>query len=48
VIVRVGSQKRTIILPPSLSGYATGGARFEGGALQVTFERVDDEAPAAT
>jgi arsenite-transporting ATPase len=41
VIVRVGNQKRTIILPPSLSAYTTRGARFEDGALQVTFERTD-------
>jgi arsenite/tail-anchored protein-transporting ATPase len=47
VIVRVGSQKRTIVLPPSLSTYATRGARFEDGALNVTFERIDG-ATAAT
>jgi arsenite/tail-anchored protein-transporting ATPase len=45
VIVRVGGQKRTIILPPTMAGYATAGARFEGGALEVTFER-GDGAPA--
>ena len=39
VIVRVGGQKRTIILPPTMAAYATSGARFEGGALQVFFER---------
>jgi arsenite-transporting ATPase len=41
VIVRVGGQKRTIILPPTMAAYATSGARFEGGALEVTFERRD-------
>ena len=46
VIVRVGGQKRTIILPPTLAGYSTSGARFEGGALQVFFERSDHGARA--
>ena len=44
VIVRVGGQKRTIILPPTMAAYATSGARFEGGALEVTFERRDGAA----
>jgi arsenite/tail-anchored protein-transporting ATPase len=39
VIVRVGGQKRTIILPPTMASYATSGARFEDGALSVFFER---------
>jgi arsenite/tail-anchored protein-transporting ATPase len=39
VVVRVGTQKRTIILPPALAGYATRGAHFEDGALEVFFER---------
>jgi arsenite-transporting ATPase len=39
VIVKVGGQKRTIILPPTMAAYATSGARFEGGALEVFFER---------
>jgi arsenite/tail-anchored protein-transporting ATPase len=39
VVVRVGGQKRTIILPPTMAGYSTSGARFEDGALQVFFER---------
>jgi len=42
VIVRVGAQKRTIILPPAMATYATTGARFEDGALQVFFARGDD------
>jgi arsenite/tail-anchored protein-transporting ATPase len=41
VIVRVGGQKRTIILPPTMAPYATSGARFEDGALEVTFEKPD-------
>ena len=39
VIVRVGGQKRTIILPPTMAAYSTSGARFEDGALNVFFER---------
>jgi arsenite/tail-anchored protein-transporting ATPase len=42
VIVRVGGQKRTIMLPPALAGYGTGGARFRDGALEVVFERASD------
>jgi arsenite/tail-anchored protein-transporting ATPase len=43
VVVRVGGQKRTIILPPALAGYAARGARLEEGALEITFEKSDDE-----
>ena len=46
VIVRVGGQKRTIILPPALATYRASGARFEQGALEVFFERGQDGAPA--
>jgi arsenite-transporting ATPase len=42
VIVRVGGQKRTIILPPAMSAYATSGARFEDGALRIFFEKGED------
>ncbi|HEY1358905.1 MAG TPA: ArsA family ATPase [Thermoleophilaceae bacterium] len=49
VIVRVGGQKRTIILPPTMAAYSTSGARFEDGALQVFFEKSDGpEAPGTT
>jgi hypothetical protein len=41
--VRVGGQKRTIMLPPALAGYETSGARFRDGALEVVFERASDE-----
>jgi arsenite/tail-anchored protein-transporting ATPase len=41
VIVRVGGQKRTIILPPTMAAYSTSGARFQEGALEVTFEKRD-------
>src|SRR5690349_3603309 len=46
VIVRVGGQKRTIMLPPALAAYRPRTARFEEGALEVLFERIDDRAPA--
>jgi arsenite-transporting ATPase len=42
VIVRVGQQKRTIILPPTMAAYRPRSAQFEGGALSVRFERTDD------
>jgi arsenite/tail-anchored protein-transporting ATPase len=42
VIVRVGGQKRTIILPPAMAAYAASGARFEDGTLQVFFEKSDE------
>jgi len=44
VIVRVGGQKRTIMLPPALSAYAAAGARFEDGALEIVFEKSADGA----
>ena len=40
VIVRVGSQKRTIMLPPALAAYSANGARVEDGALEIAFEKV--------
>jgi arsenite/tail-anchored protein-transporting ATPase len=43
VVVRVGAQKRTIILPPALVGYAASGARFEDGALEIVLEKSADE-----
>jgi arsenite/tail-anchored protein-transporting ATPase len=43
VIVRVGAQKRTIVLPQSMSAYSTSGARFEEGALRIFFEKAEDE-----
>ena len=46
MVVRVGGQKRTIILPPTMAGYSTTGARFDEGALQVFFERGGDGAGA--
>jgi arsenite-transporting ATPase len=46
VIVRVGPQKRTIILPPTMAAYRPRSAQFEGGALSVRFERTDERTPA--
>jgi arsenite-transporting ATPase len=43
VIVRVGTQKRTIILPPSMAAYRPRSAQFEDGALSVRFERTSDD-----
>jgi arsenite/tail-anchored protein-transporting ATPase len=42
VIVRVGAQKRTLMLPPALAAYSTSGARFEDGALEISFEKRND------
>ena len=42
VVVRVGGQKRTIILPSALASYRPSAARFEDGALEVRFERTED------
>ncbi|MGZ5338771.1 MAG: ArsA family ATPase [Thermoleophilaceae bacterium] len=39
VIVRVGSQKRTVMLPPALAAYSTSGAHFEDGMLEISFEK---------
>ena len=39
VIVRVGPQKRTIMLPPALAAYSASGARFEDGTLEISFEK---------
>jgi arsenite/tail-anchored protein-transporting ATPase len=43
VIVRVGAQKRTIMLPAALAAYATAGARLEDGALEISFEKSDGD-----
>ncbi len=42
VIVRVGAQKRTIMLPPALAAYSASGARFEDGTLEIRFEQATD------
>jgi arsenite-transporting ATPase len=40
LIVRVDGHKRTMLLPPALDDLAPAGARFEDGALIITFEPV--------
>ena len=47
VVVRVGGQKRTIILPATMAAYRPRSARFEDGALSVTFDRDEHGAAAA-
>jgi arsenite/tail-anchored protein-transporting ATPase len=39
LVVRVAEHKRNIILPPALAPYKPKGAKFDDGALTVTFER---------
>jgi arsenite-transporting ATPase len=45
LIVRVGAQKRTIILPAALSRHRPAGARLEAGTLEVSFEDDRTEPP---
>ena len=46
LIVRVEGYKRTIALPPALADYRPAGARFDDGALRVSFDReTGDPAP---
>jgi arsenite-transporting ATPase len=42
VVVRVGGQKRTIMLPPALAAYSASGARFDDGTLEISFQRDGD------
>jgi arsenite-transporting ATPase len=44
LVVRVGTQKRTILLPAALNGYRPSGAQFEDGDLTITFDAVADPA----
>jgi arsenite-transporting ATPase len=46
VVVRVGDQKRTIMLPNSMSGFKPSGARVEDGRLRIDFERTERAAEA--
>ncbi len=48
LVVRVGTQKRTIILPTALAEHHPSAARFEDGALEVVFERKDVGVPSDT
>ena len=45
LVVAVGHEKRTIILPSALARRRPSGARLEGGSLEVSFE--DDRSPRA-
>jgi arsenite/tail-anchored protein-transporting ATPase len=45
LVVTVGHEKRTIILPSALARRRPSGARLEGGSLEVSFE--DDRSPTA-
>ena len=47
VVVRVGGQKRTIILPATMAAYKPRSAKFEDGALSVSFEKEVDDGAAA-
>ena len=38
LVIRVDGHKRTIALPPALADYRPSGARFDDGALHVTFD----------
>jgi arsenite/tail-anchored protein-transporting ATPase len=42
VVVRVGAQKRTIMLPPALAAYSASGARLDDGTLEISFGRSGD------
>jgi arsenite-transporting ATPase len=42
VVVRVGAQKRTIMLPPALAAYSASGARLDDGTLEISFEKSGD------
>ena len=44
VVIRVGGQKRTIILPATMAAYRPRSAQFEDGALSVRFEK-DENGP---
>ena len=46
VVVRVGGQKRTIILPATMAAYRPRSARFEDGALRVQFDKEEHGAAA--
>jgi len=47
VVVRVGPQKRTIILPSAMAAYRPRSAQYENGALSVRFDRNDERPDAA-
>ena len=38
LVIRVGTHKRTLMLPPALAGYRPSGAAFDDGALKISFD----------
>lgn len=46
VVVRVGDQKRTIMLPNSMTGFKPSGAKVEEGRLRIEFVRAERAAEA--
>jgi arsenite-transporting ATPase len=38
LLISVDSNRRTIVLPPALADYRPNGARFDSGALHITFD----------
>ncbi len=48
VVVRVGDQKRTIILPSSMTGFRPSGAKVEDGRLRIEFLRSERAAEAVS
>jgi arsenite-transporting ATPase len=46
VVVRVGDQKRTIMLPNSMTGFKPSGAKVEDGRLRIEFVRAERAAEA--
>ncbi|MFT4048753.1 MAG: ArsA family ATPase [Solirubrobacterales bacterium] len=44
VVVRVGDQKRTIMLPSSMTGFKPSGAKVDDGRLRISFERSERSA----
>lgn len=48
VVVRVGDQKRTIMLPSSMTGFKPSGAKVEEGRLRIDFTRSERPAEAVS
>lgn len=48
VVVRVGDQKRTIILPSSMTGFRPSGAKVTDGQLRIDFQRAARSAEAVS
>jgi arsenite-transporting ATPase len=48
VVVRVGDQKRTIMLPSSMTGFRPSGAKVDAGRLRIDFDRSERAAEAVS